>query len=67
MKHLARARAAVISLIRSRGRGWVASTLQLAAVVLLVTFADTFGTRWALLAGSAGLVILSLALDGDRP
>lgn len=67
MKHLARARAATIPLIRSRVRGWVASTLQMAAVVLVVAFAGTFGTRWALLAAAAGLLVLSLALDGDRP
>lgn len=53
--------------VRRSGRTVTASLLQLAAVGLAVAFADTFGLRWALLAGAGALVLVSLALEGDRP
>jgi hypothetical protein len=67
VKHPARLLTAVSVRLRRHGRGWAASLLQLAAVLLVVAFADTFGTRWALLAAAVALVLVSLAVEGDRP
>ena len=41
------------------------SSLYVAALVLLVVFAYSFGVRWALLAGGLAVFVIALALDGD--
>lgn len=66
LRLLASLRALLGRQLRRSGRSAAASLLQLAAVGLVVAFADTFGARWALLAGAAALLLVSFAVEGDR-